>query len=246
MLAKFHKEVWEAGADEEQRTDYDLAGVETVKHIIALFNSVTERAEKAESDLSYLSTAVGTGFLPDEKDFHDPIIAKRALRAANAHKKSATEANARADALRARIAESQKQEPVNWKMVNQAILAVDEEAASRGSMFPQTSDEQREDREAVRRVTGMIEWYATSGGSVAMKLDKWPKFPASIIPPTVEEAVKAALDDVIADAASCLDWLKRYAPECERAEAAQHVQNLHDAAQAMAGDRVGEIYCAEE
>lgn len=39
-----------------------------------------------ESDLNYLSTAVGTGFVPSEGDFHDTVIAQRAIRAANAHK----------------------------------------------------------------------------------------------------------------------------------------------------------------
>ena len=49
----------------------------------------------------------------------------------------------------------------------------------------------------------------------------------------------------IADAACTLDWLKNYAPECERAEAAQQVEKLHDLAQAIAGPRVNEVYCLE-
>ncbi len=38
-----------------------------------------------EKDLSYLSTAVGTGFLPEESDFSDEMIMMRAKRAAKAH-----------------------------------------------------------------------------------------------------------------------------------------------------------------
>lgn len=45
-----------------------------------------KRIAELESDLGYLSNAVGTGFLPDQADFHDEIIARRAVRAASAHK----------------------------------------------------------------------------------------------------------------------------------------------------------------
>lgn len=49
-----------------------------------------------------------------------------------------------------------------------------------------------------------------------------------------------------ADAASTLDWMKNYAPECERAAASEQVEKLHDKAQELAGDRVHEIYCPED
>ncbi|RQZ08945.1 hypothetical protein DF105_01195 [Burkholderia stagnalis] len=57
--------------------------------------------------------------------------------------------------------------PIGWQLIVQAINAVDKEAARRGEMYPQTDDEQRVDRKAVRRVIEMIEWYATEGGAVA-------------------------------------------------------------------------------
>ena len=64
--------------------------------------------------------------------------------------------------------------PIPWAAVNQAIKAVGDEARERGKMFPQTSDEQQDDRAAVKRVMGMIEWYATNGGAVAERLPDWP------------------------------------------------------------------------
>lgn len=53
-----------------------------------------------------------------------------------------------------------------------AILAVDREAARRGEMFPQTHDEQREDRRAVARVVGMLRWYQENTGCERIK--GWP------------------------------------------------------------------------
>ncbi len=53
-----------------------------------------------------------------------------------------------------------------------AIRAVDAEAARRGEMFPQTADEQVEDRAAVRRVIGMLEWYEKDTGCSRIK--GWP------------------------------------------------------------------------
>jgi len=73
--------------------------------------------------------------------------------------------------------------PIGWQLIVQAINAVDKEAARRGEMYPQTDDEQRIDRKAVRRVIEMIEWYATKGGAVAERLDTWPKTVASITQP---------------------------------------------------------------
>lgn len=75
--------------------------------------------------------------------------------------------------------------PIGWRDVVQAIHAVDEEAARRGEMFPQTADEQRADRAAVRRVVQMVEWYATRGGAVAEKLASWPSSGSSTPNPVV-------------------------------------------------------------
>lgn len=66
--------------------------------------------------------------------------------------------------------------PIPYQSVLQAIQAIDDEASRRGEMFPQTADEQREDRSASRRVIEMIKWYALHGGMVAHKLKDWPKF----------------------------------------------------------------------
>jgi len=57
--------------------------------------------------------------------------------------------------------------------VIKAVRAVDDEARRRGAMFPQTSDEQHEDRLAVRRVVGMLEWYEKNTGCANIK--GWPQ-----------------------------------------------------------------------
>lgn len=57
-------------------------------------------------------------------------------------------------------------------VVLQAINAVGDEAARRGQMFPQTSDEQREDHRAVRRVVGMLTWYEQNTG--CKRIPGWP------------------------------------------------------------------------
>lgn len=64
--------------------------------------------------------------------------------------------------------------PVPWEYIVKAINAVGDEAQERGRLYPQNSDEQMGDRRAIRRICGMIEWYATEGGSCAMKLPDWP------------------------------------------------------------------------
>lgn len=53
-----------------------------------------------------------------------------------------------------------------------AIYAVGAEAARRGEMFPQTNDEQLEDRHAVARVAGMLRWYEENTGCA--RLRGWP------------------------------------------------------------------------
>ena len=59
-----------------------------------------------------------------------------------------------------------------------AILAVDTEAARRGEMFPQTSDEQCEDRRAVNRVVGMLRWYEENTGCARLK--GWPSMTVKV------------------------------------------------------------------
>lgn len=82
-----------------------------------------------------------------------------------------------ADSSNSTEQEINSMEPVAipWKDLVSGIWAVGEEASRRGEMYPQTSGEQREDRSAVRRVAELVEWYATSGGSVAESLPNWPK-----------------------------------------------------------------------
>lgn len=43
------------------------------------------------------------------------------------------------------------------------LYALLDEARRRGGMFPQTSDEQDSDSDAVHRVCGMVRWYAERG-----------------------------------------------------------------------------------
>lgn len=62
--------------------------------------------------------------------------------------------------------------PLLAQQVIGAIRAVGDEAARRGEMFPQTGDEQREDKLAVRRVVGMLEWYEKNTGCARLK--GWP------------------------------------------------------------------------
>ena len=73
-------------------------------------------------------------------------------------------------------------QPIAWQSIVAAIMAVQKEASRRGEMFPQTSDEDSDDRAATRRVCKMIQWYATDGGSVAEKLRDWPKCPTAQAP----------------------------------------------------------------
>lgn len=61
---------------------------------------------------------------------------------------------------------------VPTQAVIDAVYAVDREAARRGEMFPQTSDEQRDDRRAVARVMGMLKWYEKNTGCANIK--GWP------------------------------------------------------------------------
>jgi hypothetical protein len=82
-------------------------------------------------------------------------------------------------------------EPVALQTVIDAIYAVDREAAWRGEMFPQTSDEQREDRSATARVTGMLMWYEKNTGCSRIK--GWPVIAAA---PAAPAYVPLSNDDL--------------------------------------------------
>lgn len=49
---------------------------------------------------------------------------------------------------------------LNAESVQCYLYALLDEAKRRGGMFPQTSDEQDSDSDAVHRVCGMVRWYA--------------------------------------------------------------------------------------
>lgn len=46
--------------------------------------------------------------------------------------------------------------------------------------------------------------------------------------------------------ASSLDWVKNRLPFPIRSMLAEQVEEMHDKAQYLAGDRVNELYCSEE
>lgn len=81
--------------------------------------------------------------------------------------------------------------PIPWHDVVKAIEAVNAEAWERGRMFPQDRGEHEADKEAARRVIGMIEWYAMNGGAVAMRLPGWPKYASDAPVPPSQEAKDA-------------------------------------------------------
>jgi hypothetical protein len=85
--------------------------------------------------------------------------------------------------LAAHVKSDLEQAPVSWQSVIDAINAVDTESTRRGEMFPQTSDEQREDRRAVRRVCETIRWYATKGGTGIESFVGWPSVAAPAATP---------------------------------------------------------------
>jgi hypothetical protein len=72
--------------------------------------------------------------------------------------------------------------PVPWEDVIRAIRAVDVESARRGEMWPQTRDEQREDRRAMDRVCETIRFYATNARAGVEMFDGWPSTIAAPTP----------------------------------------------------------------
>jgi hypothetical protein len=75
-------------------------------------------------------------------------------------------------------------QPVALADVVAAIRAVSDEARRRGSMFPQTADDQREDLAAVRNVIATLEWYEKNTGCARIK--GWPTLGAHPPAPAVE------------------------------------------------------------
>lgn len=67
LLAKFHAAVWEAGADEDGKTDFDLAGTEEAKEIQGLVRSMLAASAPADplfpSLRRFLDGAAGDGFV---------------------------------------------------------------------------------------------------------------------------------------------------------------------------------------
>ena len=58
------------------------------------------------------------------------------------------------------------------ELVQCYLYALLDEARRRGSMFPQTSDEQDADADAIHRVCGMARWYADRGEPTASAIEK--------------------------------------------------------------------------
>ena len=84
-----------------------------------------------------------------------------------------TEADAIADLNGTPRPDNPTGKPISTVDVIAAIYAVGAEAARRGNNFPQISDEQLEDRKAVARVAGMLQWYEENTGN--SKLAGWPR-----------------------------------------------------------------------
>lgn len=134
--------------DEERHTILGITRPEPCNEVDALRDMLSD----ARGDLDSLREALGVSLEP-----HQSLLERMLATARKTTGYVGTEA------------------PIAWRTVVAAIRAVDGEASRRGKMFPQTSDEQEDDRKAVRRVAEMIEWYATSGGAVAEKLVDWPR-----------------------------------------------------------------------
>lgn len=60
----------------------------------------------------------------------------------------------------------------------------------------------------------------------------------------LDECVCMDMARQIADSAACLDWLKPVG--AQEAEAVAHIENLHNIARCLAGDRVDEIYASDD
>lgn len=52
---------------------------------------------------------------------------------------------------------------LNAETVQCFLYALADEAKRRGGMFPQTSDDQDSDNDAIHRVCGLVRWYAEQG-----------------------------------------------------------------------------------
>lgn len=73
-----------------------------------------------------------------------------------------------------------ERKPLPGALVIEALYAMDTEAKKRGSMFPQTQDEQDKDSDAVHRVVGSLRFY-TEGRQVSESgwpsIKDWPALP---------------------------------------------------------------------
>lgn len=72
LLAEFHAAVWAAAADEESRTDYDLAGIDIAKKIQAMFRANPGANPAPPENFSYSSTQA-TGCAGCGRYKHTPL-----------------------------------------------------------------------------------------------------------------------------------------------------------------------------
>lgn len=75
--------------------------------------------------------------------------------------------------------------------------------------------------------------------------------PNSTAPLIINQAKRMAFAHQIAEASSCMDWLRSSAASAEsineaRIEAPLHIQRLENIVRELAGDYIGEIYAPEE
>lgn len=66
----------------------------------------------------------------------------------------------------------EQQSNLDGEAVQCYLYALLNEAKMRGEMFPQTSDEQDKDSDAVRRVCKLVEWYAERGVPTLKDIEK--------------------------------------------------------------------------
>lgn len=66
----------------------------------------------------------------------------------------------------------EQQSNLDGEMVQCYLYALLNEAKRRGEMFPQTSDEQDKDSDAVSRACRMVEWYAERGVPTLKDIEK--------------------------------------------------------------------------
>lgn len=70
----------------QQQCDEDGVFIQVSRQALDESLIYIERLEKESSDLAFLLAVIGTGIMPDEKDFSNRDVYLRALRARNAHR----------------------------------------------------------------------------------------------------------------------------------------------------------------